>query len=129
MISCADDLYCQQNGGGHCLRGTCRNDDCLVDDDCVGAVCVCASDGGWGLTVHLNRCEPSTCLTDADCGPGGLCSPGHGYCGQSLGYHCRSAADTCCSSSDCAGKGDANTCEYAPALGHWQCQPPNACLG
>ncbi|HEY2728801.1 MAG TPA: hypothetical protein VGK52_02600, partial [Polyangia bacterium] len=79
--------------------------------------------------IRVNRCVPSSCRIDADCGAGGLCSPGYGYCQSSTGYHCRSAADSCCSSADCAGMGTASTCEYAPTTGHWQCLAPVGCAG
>ena len=133
-VSCAQDSDCQTEGGPtlmlHCVQHACTADQCLSDGDCSGgAVCNCAKDAGIGLVIRLNRCVPSTCRIDADCGAGGLCSPGHGYCQSSTGYHCRSDADTCCSSNDCGGMGTTDTCEYAPTTGHWQCLVPMGCAG
>jgi hypothetical protein len=132
--SCTKDADCQPDGGGplsgYCLRNVCSLDRCLSDDDCsAGAVCICASDGGFGNIKHFNSCVASTCRIDADCGAGGLCSPGHGYCGSSNGYHCRSAADTCGTAENCPNKSSAGNCEYAPSTGHWQCMAPTICAG
>jgi hypothetical protein len=124
VATCAVDADC----GAfplRCLQHECTADGCLADDDCAATdACVCARDDGSSNIVRLNRCVPSGCRVDADCGADGLCAPAHGYCGSSVGYHCRSTDDECCTSSDCVG----SSCEYAPAVGHWQCMTL-ACLG
>ena len=138
-VSCLKDSDCLGDAGytldRYCLKHVCSPDQCLTDGDCAaGSACGCASQFG-GNAIHTNLCVPTGCNVDADC-PSGLCSPANGgYCGGFTSYHCRSAADTCASQSDCpATKTDAgfsfpNSCSYVPSVGHWQCTPLTVCAG
>jgi hypothetical protein len=105
----------------------------LKDGDCAqNQACVCSS-GFVGLTIRQNICAPSSCRSDADCGPDGLCSSAYGgHCGSPSGYHCRKAADTCRVQADCAKASDGGLsaiCDYAPEEDRWQCRPVVACGG
>jgi hypothetical protein len=72
-----------------------------------------------------NQCVSAGCVTDADCGPGGYCSPSIApMCGNGTdGYFCHTSADQCDDGSDCAGyasctwTGSSWTCEQAHCAG------------
>jgi hypothetical protein len=61
---------------------------------------------------------------DADCGPGGSCSPGgfSDFCFTPV-YFCHTTKDTCVDNSDCprSGTGYPQSCNYDPANGHFAC--------
>jgi hypothetical protein len=62
-----------------------------------------------------------TVATDADCGPGGYCSPS--VTGTCLGhlYACHSPDDACLDEADCPQGGPLARCLYQPQLRHWAC--------
>jgi hypothetical protein len=151
--ACARDSQCTAGPNGRCadlgpdpsLR--CSYDECFGDSDCSGgAPCECRSSGD---SREPNVCQPrSNCRVDADCGPGGYCSPSHVgslcscpseslcgdaggscfagstpvpcKCGNSCGhgYFCHTASDTCVDDSDC---GTYGSCSYDTLARRWQC--------
>ena len=79
--NCGGDNDCTSGANGRCLqepgppcRYSCSYDDCTADSDCPGnAPCACRSSGS---DTMANICyTASNCRVDADCGPGGFCSP------------------------------------------------------
>jgi hypothetical protein len=70
---------------------------------------------------------PGNCRVDADCGPGGYCSPtvdsGCGSFYGVQGYYCHTPADECVNDRDCPGYGtpEAPYCAYSTTVGHWVC--------
>jgi len=111
-----------------CFQGKCGHDECLTDSDCpADNTCRCSNQLG-GNAVLGNRCVPTGCHVDADCGPAGVCSPDNsGRCGTLLGYECHSAQDTCHSAADCGG--DTPRCNYQPELRYWACSAITVCNG
>jgi len=123
-LACQSDSDCSSGLNGRCLElgpdplPRCSYDECLSDSDCpTGIPCGCRPSG--------DSSEPNLCLTrshctvDADCGPGGYCSPSElgGWCGVT--YFCHTADDACVNDSDCAeGSGG---CNYDASQGHWVC--------
>ncbi|HEY2404917.1 MAG TPA: hypothetical protein VGI10_02895 [Polyangiaceae bacterium] len=99
---CRQDSDCTQGTNGRCgipepIAGVwCTYDGCASDDDCPNATpCHCRSSAAsWEADYCATN---SNCRIDADCGPGGYCSPS--YC--DLSYHCHSPADACTDDSDC----------------------------
>ncbi len=81
FLSCVQDTDCTAGANGRCLAvgpiacGTaCSYDTCSIDSECPdNQPCVCrASSTGW----TANSCTTGgNCRVDADCGPGGSCSP------------------------------------------------------
>ena len=74
----------------------------------------------------------SNCRVDADCGPGGFCSPSNldtiiqcwGPCGT--GYFCHTPKDSCLDGNDCNGS---SGCYLDPTSQSWMCmmlRPPPA---
>ncbi|HYQ43481.1 MAG TPA: hypothetical protein VER11_15980 [Polyangiaceae bacterium] len=125
-IACQVDTDCPN--AGSCLHGVCSDDRCLVDADCPsGSACRCGEQL-IGNVDRRNTCVTVQCRVDSDCGDNGVCSPSfNGYCGNLLGYYCRSSADTCNSDADCC---DPDTvCEYQATLGHFACQAYVVCAG
>jgi hypothetical protein len=138
-VSCTMDSDCASDGGlglaRFCSNHTCSVDQCLTDGDCASnQACGCASQFG-GNAIHTNLCVPAACHVDADCGPGGYCSPAtNDRCGSLSGYHCHKAADTCHSNADCPATQDggitfSQTCAYVPELDHWACAAVAICNG
>ena len=88
----------------------------MSDRDCPSGVpCGCRESAASYLP---NYCvSGSDCRVDADCGPGGFCSPSQfdQWCGPT--YHCHQPSDTCIDVSDCIGTG----CNFDPQSGHWAC--------
>jgi len=128
-LSCSTDADCAAiDAFEHCFHGKCGADQCLSDTDCSnGDVCRCWTDQR-GNAIFGNSCVPAGCRVDADCGPGGSCSPTFGNpCRTVTGYQCHSAADTCHSNGDCCG--DTPVCDYQPELGHFACQAITVCNG
>lgn len=103
-----------------CVGGHCRTDQCYTDSDCKSELSVCACDP----MDHGHRCLPSDCQVDADCGPGGFCSPSFGlHCGSYhgvLSYHCHTPKDDCLDDSDCK-KSGYGYCAFESKSGHWIC--------
>jgi len=105
-----------------CVGGHCRTDQCYADSDCKSEKSVCACDP----MNHGHRCLPSDCQVDADCGPGGFCSPSFGLqCGSYhgvLSYHCHTPKDDCLNDSDCRKESSSyGYCAFEPKSGHWIC--------
>jgi hypothetical protein len=136
--SCSNDSDCAAPDGSFtwytfCLHGTCATDECITDSDCASnEVCNCASDSGYGGSVcHVNRCLPANCHVDADCGPGGFCTPSVGYCGGILGFYCHKPTDPCLDPSvDCHCPGlSVPACVYSPQGANWVCGEAAGCAG
>jgi hypothetical protein len=117
-IACAVNADCKTTGG-YCRGGLCRDDECLMDSDCpTGFACHC---GGAGIVDPSNRCFPTGCRVDADCGDGGYCAPSFVSCGID-GYHCLTTADTCVPWEMCPPvDGGPAVCNYVAQLRHWAC--------
>ncbi|HJL14694.1 MAG TPA: hypothetical protein RMH99_03500 [Sandaracinaceae bacterium LLY-WYZ-13_1] len=131
---CDEHADCTEGTNGRCTGGSfhgyhCSYDRCFADDDCAdrGGPCLCRGDGGGVASGGANRCAAGNCRTDADCGPGGFCSPSLGDCGDYggvQGYYCHTCEDECTDDADCAdmegifGRG---YCAYDEVVGHWRC--------
>jgi hypothetical protein len=74
-----------------------------------------------------NTCVTGNCRVDADCGPGGYCSPSSNPtgCGGLAGYYCHTLADQCIDDGDCTGS--LQVCAYSTSAGLWQCQQQVLC--
>jgi hypothetical protein len=143
---CTTDADCKMaDGFGSMLTGKCTADDgglacdfnqCSSDSSCTNAADVCSCQGQTGGDGRLaSACIAANCHTDADCGPGGSCSPtvdfGCGVHFGTIGYYCHTCADTCVNDSDCPPdptKGPGNYCAYDPGVGRWACGY-GACTG
>lgn len=90
MAACVTDADCTAGVNGRCshlhrgpanIRLFCTYDECASDDACASGPCQCRPSGE---SSEANRCENAgNCRVDADCGPGGFCSPsliGFGFC-------------------------------------------------
>ena len=77
------------------------------------------------LSGSSNVCYPAGCRVDADCGPGGYCSPSPtlGCCGGPSGFHCHTPQDSCLNDSDCADGG--LFCLFVQTA--WHCGTPQMC--
>jgi len=130
-VACKQDVDCTDLFlDGPCVNGACADiDHCMHDSDCPGSTDVCSCYpqtlvmGGFS---YGNACVAGNCRTDADCGPGGFCSPTvdpqcGGYRGVQ-GYDCHTCEDTCVDDTDCGdGKPGSPYCAYDPTVGHWTC--------
>ncbi len=129
-ISCLTDADCASAGkNGRCTGNghdgwRCTYDGCFSDGDCSGSVCQCEG----GFRSDNNVClSQGNCRVDADCGPGGYCSPTLGDCGDYggvVGYYCHTSTDECIDDSDCGaqpGTFGQPYCAYSPAAGRWKC--------
>ena len=130
---CKDGINgrCNVHFGGHGMQfNSCDYDRCFADADCKNdGVCVCGS--------KANSCmEPGNCRVDADCGPGGFCTPSwgadaEGACFGYSAYFCRTPRDTCVKDDDCQSqdrdKGWGSTCSFDPTAGHWRCLQNRLC--
>ena len=128
-LACTRDASCVDAGvNGRCVESVgppscwCTFDACLHDSDCpTGQTCACH---GSPYTYSLgNACVPSNCRVDADCGPGGFCSPSvASQCGPNLdlclGYYCHTSRDQCTNDADCD---VAQACIYSYSAGFWKC--------
>jgi hypothetical protein len=135
---CATDADCTDGINGRCGASGrvigCTYDDCFTDSDCSGdkggGVCGCRGDQVDGANVCLTS---GNCHVDADCGPGGYCSPSLGSCGTYAGvegYYCHTASDECIDDTDCPtqpGLAPAY-CAFMPDTGRWQCSS-SLCAG
>jgi hypothetical protein len=139
MVSCVQDSDCTGATNGRCLQGpkpcitSCSYDTCFSDSDCPSnQPCECrprTSDTAQNFCVAGGNCR-----VDADCGPGGFCSPSlvanpcvcppEGSCGTyhyavncGHGYFCHTLQDSCVDDSDCGG----STCAFDQAAMRWTC--------
>lgn len=134
---CHADADCADAGvNGRCIESMggaiycrCTSDACAGDSSCpTGQTCACHGapyTGGDG-----NACVPGNCRVDADCGPGGYCSPSYQVqgCGGLAGYYCHTPTDTCVDDSDCAtSTSGPQVCAYSTTAGHWKCQQQSLC--
>ena len=110
----------------------CDYDQCTTDASCPGTgtqVCSCQGQTAPSQLGYGSNCIQANCHTDADCGPGGYCSPTYGLgCGPFFGtegWYCHTCADTCVNDSDCPTNA---WCEYDPVVGHWSCNT-GVCAG
>ena len=122
---------CTDGINGRCTGNSfhgyrCTYDGCFADGECAdrGGPCLCRGEaGGRGGDAH--RCVMGDCQTDADCGPGGFCSPTLGDCGDyggTNGYYCHTCDDECTDDADCGdGTWGRGYCRYDEVLGHWRC--------
>lgn len=126
--SCSRDEECTQGTHPRCVShghqaSHCSADACMSDGDCAaGTTCACDRDG--------NRCVPSNCRSDADCGGLG-CSPTEARScnayGGIIGYYCHTKKDSCTDSNDCSGR--TSNCEYETETGRWACVDHGTCVG
>ena len=126
---CTKDADCTAGTNGRCMVTTvaarldyCSYDLCFADSDCSGKVCTCRESAS-----DANRCADGDCKVDADCGPGGYCSPTVAFDKINFGvtaYYCHTGADTCVDDADCTmstnGPPGAK-CAYDPSTKHWAC--------
>lgn len=131
-VQCTTHEECAEGDNGRCVGNShdgyyCTYDQCFTDGDCAaGLVCQC----GGGFRSDHNVCFRSgNCRIDADCGPGGFCSPTYGSCGDYssfVAYYCHTPQDECLDDSDC---GDyPSYCAYDEVAGRWTCQDSH-CAG
>jgi hypothetical protein len=134
--TCTTDAQCADAGiegrcvnfGGGPAGCFCTTDTCADDGACpTGQTCACHGspyNGGRG-----NQCVPGNCRIDADCGPGGWCSPSSNTmsCGGIGSYYCHTPHDQCVNDSDCADAGTYDVCAYDTSLGHWRCTMQGLC--
>lgn len=123
---------CTDGTNGRCTGNSfhgyaCTYDRCFADAECAdrGGPCLCRGEGGGRGSGGANHCVTGNCQTDADCGPGGFCSPTLGDCGDyggTTGYYCHTCEDECTDDADC-GEGDwgRGYCRYDSVIGHWRC--------
>jgi hypothetical protein len=130
---CTSDSQCTDAGlNGRCAGYNagpaycaCTYDACVHDSDCTGETCAChgsAYIGGFG-----NTCVPGNCHVDADCGPGGYCSPTSSAtgCGGLGGYYCHTSGDQCIDDTDCGSS--LEICAYSSTNSRWECQQQVLC--
>ncbi len=121
---CTSDEECTLRPNGRCrLSGgiySCNYDTCYTDADCKGIVCGCNLSQG-----DTNICVGGSCTIDADCGPGGYCSPSYYICGRSGGYRfyaCHTPQDECLNDEDCGPQPGDDYCAYDSRLNYWVCK-------
>lgn len=133
QYSCWEDSDCQEGHNGRCIGNGhdgwyCTYDRCFADDGCDEGVCQC----GGGFRSDHNVCLGGNCRINADCGPGGYCSPSFGDCGDYFGveaYYCHTAEDECIDDEDCGdGDGWGSYCAFNPGRGLWSCSD-SQCAG
>jgi hypothetical protein len=125
---CSTDNDCDGGSNGRCERlgtlniGACTYDQCVTNGDCMtGTTCLCAAND-----VETNRCLPSSCRLDSDCGAGCGCSPTWDMtCGARDGYvgvYCHAEGDDCVNDSDChTDAGIAGYCAFSKDANKWVC--------
>lgn len=137
---CKADSDCTAGRNGRCVGNghdgcTCSYDTCTTDADCKSTeLCDCRSPWHYGPNGP-NRCLPTNCRTDADCGPGGWCSPSYDPgCGRYFGvtlWRCHTPRDLCLDDSDCMnadGGWGMPYCGWRPETGRWECSVTQ-CVG
>ena len=128
LVECRAHSDCTEGANGRCIGNShdgwyCSYDACFDDAGC-GAGSVCQCEGGF--RSDANVCLAGNCVTDADCGETGYCSPSMGDCGDyfgTVGYFCRTCADECVNDADCGGAGNWGDpyCAFDPGAGKWLC--------
>lgn len=135
--NCMLDDDCTAGTNGRCLLSvtsfvdmrtcTCSYDTCTSDTDCTGGPCHCSA----GPRTDANACRPGNCQVDADCGPGGYCSPTRSGTTvfqraniiDAAGYYCHTAMDTCVDDSDCVQMATwGSHCAYDLGKAAWTCR-------
>ena len=131
FVECRSHEECQDGANGRCTGNDrngwrCDYDRCFEDSECGGFVCEC----GGGFQSDANAClSKGNCLTDADCGSDGFCSPTLGDCGffgGVEGYFCHTPEDECIDDEDCGG--GSNYCAYDANATRWVCSD-SQCAG
>jgi hypothetical protein len=132
---CVADSACPSSAGqtnGRCgpaprlAACQCSYDTCFRDEDCaLGGPCLCRT-GATADGTAPNYCMKGNCQVDADCGPGGWCSPTEDFsCGRfsgTVGYYCHTPADTCVNDGECATAASPTAnCRFNPTVGAWAC--------
>jgi hypothetical protein len=111
------------------LGCSCWTDECSGDSACpAGNTCACR---GSPYAAGPNTCVPGNCRVDADCGPGGWCSPSSmsSGCAGISGYYCHTPNDQCVNDSDCRPLSTFPYCRYDRTVGYWSCQSSGVCPG
>lgn len=131
-VPCGSDADCHQFAAlALCDHGSCNLDACTSDAQC-GSLSVCACRGEVTTpdpSSGYRTCLKGNCRVDADCGPGGYCSPsvspGCGPAYGLYGYFCHGPLDECLDDRGCVmGAGASATqgyCAYHPDLGRFAC--------
>jgi hypothetical protein len=128
VVGCLKDADCTDGMNGRCQSDEdgyelyCSYDECLVDEDCDTAVCVCGGD------ASRNDCVPSSCTVDSDCGQGEFCVQDVFKDCHQGGYHCMAHDAECIRDSDCPddanGSGDEphqGDCTFDMTTEAWGC--------
>jgi hypothetical protein len=122
-FACTLDSECTMGSNGRCLPAgplpcdmECSYDTCTDDSQCSGNIpCICRTSAS---DPTANVCATgSQCRVDADCGPGGYCSPSDTM-SCTTAYFCHTPSDICVNDSDCNGTGG---CNYDATQMRWQC--------
>jgi hypothetical protein len=91
---------------------------CSTPCDCpMGNTCAC--EGSPYVGDAGNVCVGGNCVVDADCGPGGYCSPSMsegGACARFVGFFCHTSGDECVDDTECPSPG---SCIFSAT--HWAC--------
>ncbi len=128
FAACTADSDCTADTNGRCLvsmggayTNYCSYDGCFVDTDCSGATPVCRC---RETSNDANVCVGGNCVVDADCGPGGYCSPSRQFDRINYGvagYYCHTPGDTCIDDADCETDGGTAKCAYSTTDMRWEC--------
>jgi hypothetical protein len=131
LDTCTSDPACTAGINGRCVFAQvggpahgcgCAYDTCTFDTDCpTGELCVCHQSPF--TLVSGNFCNKGGCRVDADCGPGGYCSPSE-VCGFVQGHYCHGPTDTCIDDGDCPAR---SFCNYDAAMSAWGCRSVGPC--
>jgi hypothetical protein len=124
-LACRTDGDCTAGDAGstgRCLPApgvacapACSYDACFSDTDCSGKPCACRASGSDSAA---NVCLTGNCAVDADCGPGGYCSPSGLPDACGLGYYCHTPGDGCVDNADCP---SSEGCSFDPHQLAWAC--------
>ncbi len=137
---CTADAECTEGKEGRCgydsatSRDKCTYDACLADGDCAaGEVCICRNEFSATLRqAWPTVCAKGNCVVDANCGPGGYCSPNTVVrgCNSGLeGWYCHTKLDRCIDDADCYYGGLYGKCQYDRVAGYWACALDSGCHG
>lgn len=143
--TCARDSDCAFGANGRCLQAPgpacgyyCSYDNCTQDSDCAAnAPCACRSSNS---DIGPNTCATgSNCRVDADCGPGGFCSPSlvGSSCGCNSEIFCHADSGSSCSETGPDGLAKSVPCSCDGNCGHGyfchttkdRCLDDNDCAG